>query len=304
MLIKSRWPVKTLVVRLSRLVNDISRSKRSISWQLAPSCHYLERQPVCPAKKLYRHKPLISNAASKCQGEQTWLTFQNSIIWHRRYWVICSSPEADTEALDKIYNELYTFRGRDYHKISVDRRISYVPVDEVSSYLPKSNRASHAYNNKEEAQRLDEQHEILKTLHGARTIIAPIINPSRILDCGYGSGTWAVEVADLYPSCAVSQRLNIISWYLKLQLSYAGSSTWHPLVMSCHQLLTDMTFARIMMFDVGAVFKSDIEVGDRGWYKSTHVPWRTSQFLATGTLFQHALNTRTLRLLVRWRRSA
>lgn len=37
-----------------------------------------------------------------------------------------------------------------------------------------------------------------------RLLFPPLHHPRRILDCGYGSGAWAVEVAEQYPDCEVS----------------------------------------------------------------------------------------------------
>lgn len=36
-----------------------------------------------------------------------------------------------------------------------------------------------------------------------RLIFPPIRNPQKILDCGYGSGAWAVATAEEYPEAEV-----------------------------------------------------------------------------------------------------
>lgn len=38
-----------------------------------------------------------------------------------------------------------------------------------------------------------------------RLIFPPVSQLKRVLDCGYGSGAWAVEVAEEYPGCEVSK---------------------------------------------------------------------------------------------------
>lgn len=47
-------------------------------------------------------------------------------------------------------------------------------------------------------------HHVFHILFDGRYIFpSPIPTPRRILDCGFGSATWAMEVADIYPSCEV-----------------------------------------------------------------------------------------------------
>lgn len=36
-----------------------------------------------------------------------------------------------------------------------------------------------------------------------RLIFPPVPRPRRILECGSGSGAWAIEVAEQYPECEV-----------------------------------------------------------------------------------------------------
>jgi ubiquinone/menaquinone biosynthesis C-methylase UbiE len=54
-----------------------------------------------------------------------------------------------------------------------------------------------------ERERLDKQHAVLQMIFDGRLIFPPIENPQNILDCGYGSGAWAVDVAEKYPECRV-----------------------------------------------------------------------------------------------------
>jgi len=54
-----------------------------------------------------------------------------------------------------------------------------------------------------EQDRLDMYHEILHLLMKGRLHIAPLDDPKRILDIGTGTGIWAIEMADLHPTCRV-----------------------------------------------------------------------------------------------------
>lgn len=46
-------------------------------------------------------------------------------------------------------------------------------------------------------------HGIFNMMFDNRLLFPPIPNPRRILDCGYGCGSWAIEVAEQYPECEV-----------------------------------------------------------------------------------------------------
>ncbi|KAH0565898.1 hypothetical protein GP486_000701 [Trichoglossum hirsutum] len=61
----------------------------------------------------------------------------------------------------------------------------------------------------DEIDRLNDQHKILSKVFDGRLIFPPIVEPKKILDCGYGSASWAVEVAEEYPDCEVNEALPI-----------------------------------------------------------------------------------------------
>ncbi|PKX98943.1 class I SAM-dependent methyltransferase [Aspergillus novofumigatus IBT 16806] len=96
-----------------------------------------------------------------------------------------TSPDSDTEELDEVYLHTVTIRGREFHKFSIDNRIAFEPVDD------------------EEAERLDLQHRVFFRIFDSRLIFPPIPRLRRVLDCGYGAGSWAVDVATQYPDCRV-----------------------------------------------------------------------------------------------------
>jgi ubiquinone/menaquinone biosynthesis C-methylase UbiE len=55
-----------------------------------------------------------------------------------------------------------------------------------------------------EQDRLDLHHEIILRLRKGRLVDAPIdSNPHKILDIGTGTGIWAIDMADKYPSAEV-----------------------------------------------------------------------------------------------------
>lgn len=57
----------------------------------------------------------------------------------------------------------------------------------------------------DEAERLELQHRVFHKIFDSRLIFPPVPRFQRVLDCGYGAGTWAIEVAEQYPSCEVIQ---------------------------------------------------------------------------------------------------
>lgn len=50
---------------------------------------------------------------------------------------------------------------------------------------------------------MDLEHHIFLLLLDGELYLAPVIDPQRILDLGTGTGIWAIEVADRYPSASV-----------------------------------------------------------------------------------------------------
>ncbi|OJJ32197.1 hypothetical protein ASPWEDRAFT_53883 [Aspergillus wentii DTO 134E9] len=101
------------------------------------------------------------------------------------YHALRRDPDTQTVELDDEYLDTISFQGREYQKYSVNHRISFGPVDD------------------EEADRLELQHRVFQKVFDNRLIFPPIREPQRVLDCGYGAGTWAIEVAEQYPDCEV-----------------------------------------------------------------------------------------------------
>ena len=57
----------------------------------------------------------------------------------------------------------------------------------------------------DEIERLHYMHGIFNMMFDNRLIFPPIPRPRRILECGSGSGAWAMEVAEQYPECEVCE---------------------------------------------------------------------------------------------------
>ena len=56
---------------------------------------------------------------------------------------------------------------------------------------------------KGEAERLENQHLVFGLMFDQRLIFASMTRVRNVLDCGYGTASWAIEVAEAYPDCEV-----------------------------------------------------------------------------------------------------
>lgn len=82
----------------------------------------------------------------------------------------------------------------------------------VTDYRQENGRTYHGYrdgrylvpNDDRESDRLDLHHELIRNLLHGKSHLAPVgENPQRILDLCTGTGIWAVDIADEFPSAEV-----------------------------------------------------------------------------------------------------
>ncbi|KAK4228587.1 Trans-aconitate 2-methyltransferase [Podospora fimiseda] len=94
-----------------------------------------------------------------------------------------SSSLASTSITSSIYNHSYE-NGRRYHSYKYGRYP--IPNDDL------------------EQNREDMKHAMMMELTDGKLFLAPIgDNPQRIIDVGTGTGIWAIEIGDLFPSAEV-----------------------------------------------------------------------------------------------------
>ncbi|KAL2061827.1 hypothetical protein VTL71DRAFT_7205, partial [Oculimacula yallundae] len=98
---------------------------------------------------------------------------------------MAAHPEEGTSALDNTYLETEDYHNRTFQSYAVNNLSYLVPTDE------------------DEIERLNIFHNVLNRVFEGRLIFPPIHRPRRILDCGYGTGVWASEVAEQNPQCEV-----------------------------------------------------------------------------------------------------
>jgi hypothetical protein len=83
----------------------------------------------------------------------------------------------------------------------------------------------------EELERLEQQHRALTDLIFRDLpdplFLATVREPTRVLDCGHGSGAWVVEVAESYPDCE-AKLLGVSQVPLVLTPSRSLASTFLP----------------------------------------------------------------------------
>ncbi|KAG6011608.1 hypothetical protein E4U54_007987 [Claviceps lovelessii] len=94
--------------------------------------------------------------------------------------------EDDTAPLDDDLKETIEHHGRLFQK--------YAGSTENDQVLTEAKR---------EIQRLALMHAVLRVAFDNRLFQAPIAQPKRILDCGFGAGDWAIDVANQFPESEV-----------------------------------------------------------------------------------------------------
>lgn len=93
-----------------------------------------------------------------------------------------STPQSTTSIRSSIY-EFVEEHGRTFHRYKQGKY--WMPNDQI------------------EQERLDLQHAVFMMLLKGRLGLAPIQKPQQVLDLGTGTGIWAIDFAQLYPSAEV-----------------------------------------------------------------------------------------------------
>ncbi|KAJ5484044.1 hypothetical protein N7539_005840 [Penicillium diatomitis] len=94
-------------------------------------------------------------------------------------------PDEETVELDRKFLDLITVQGREFQRHSIENHIYFGPIDG------------------EEAHFLDTQQWLFQKIFDGRLIFPPLHRLQRILDCGHGAASWAIEVAEQYPDSEV-----------------------------------------------------------------------------------------------------
>ncbi|KAH8893132.1 S-adenosyl-L-methionine-dependent methyltransferase [Thozetella sp. PMI_491] len=108
-----------------------------------------------------------------------------------------SDPDSSAEAFDtqSLTESITTFHeefGRTYHAFHA---------------------GSYPYpNDAWEKERLEHQHQVVKTLLGGRSFVSPFTRdrpPRRVLDIGTGTGAWVIDVADEFPGAELVRGIDL-----------------------------------------------------------------------------------------------
>ncbi|KAH6702531.1 hypothetical protein VD0002_g7035 [Verticillium dahliae] len=91
----------------------------------------------------------------------------------------------DTVPLDEAYLPTVMHHGREYQQFAVDNYHYFEPIDE------------------DEVDRLHILHWVLLQALDNRLLPSQLSRPRRVLECGFGAGDWAIDVAKAYPNCEV-----------------------------------------------------------------------------------------------------
>ncbi|OAA59560.1 UMTA methyltransferase [Niveomyces insectorum RCEF 264] len=100
-----------------------------------------------------------------------------------------------TVPLDDIFKQTVTYHGREYQQYAIENNVYFSPIDE------------------DEAERLQIANEALKKIFDNRLVFPPVRRLRNVLDCGFGTGAWALEVAAQYPRCEVCSLAIFFSFF-------------------------------------------------------------------------------------------
>lgn len=161
-----------------------------LSCQGTTTCTKQEDHPpslVCKSRIPYQAPPILALAIRRCQHRQPIIISSICECSRRTQEVFSdygSSASSFYSSLRSEAEDYYWENGRRYHEHNARRYL--LPNDDI------------------ELDREDMKHHMWMLVQEGKLHLAPINpNPQKILDLGTGSGIWAMQVADQYPSAEV-----------------------------------------------------------------------------------------------------
>jgi ubiquinone/menaquinone biosynthesis C-methylase UbiE len=118
-----------------------------------------------------------------------------------------NTNDAGSNSTKSLTNSVWTFyreNGRTYHGY---RSGSERPLPSITpAFSCLISRCLTVYpfpNDASETERLDFQYALLSHLLENKPHLAPLTSPRHVLDIGTGTGTWAIEMGDMYPNATI-----------------------------------------------------------------------------------------------------
>ncbi|KAL1969669.1 hypothetical protein VTN77DRAFT_8222 [Rasamsonia byssochlamydoides] len=125
-----------------------------------------------------------SQPSNELQPEETFVNAAGEVVTDDDFSVYEEAAQSDTTSLESSVLDYRYKNGRRYHAYSQEKNY-LMPNDDV------------------EQDRLDLMHHIFLLLLDGELFAAPIKQPQTILDLGTGTGIWAIDIADKFPSARV-----------------------------------------------------------------------------------------------------
>ncbi|KAG9229111.1 S-adenosyl-L-methionine-dependent methyltransferase [Amylocarpus encephaloides] len=160
----------------------------------APGAKSKSTSPSATARS--RHSTASPPRASPTTGPTAEQQGQAQIVAYQAATTIEAASEDETDA---------------GYETDGDSRVSVSLSSSVRDYAFEHGRRYHSYragqyqfpNDESEQEREDMKHAMVVNLCGGKLHYAPVDNPHRVLDIGTGTGVWAIDMGDEYPSAEI-----------------------------------------------------------------------------------------------------